>query len=109
MVLSICKACRGDTYNIIVRAARQNANATLAKMQIENDRELAREELATTEIMEEMAAQDNIGSGEAIVAEPSVCTKKTHRKAMYANVVHPHAHICLFTARSDIVRGCAHS
>jgi hypothetical protein len=52
--------------------------------------------------MEEMAAQD-IGSGEAVVAEPIVCTKKTQRKARYANFVYPHAHICLFNAHSDIV------
>ena len=52
--------------------------------------------------MEYQAAQD-IGSGEADVAEPVVCTKKTQHKARYANVVHPHVHICLFTARSDIV------
>ncbi len=52
--------------------------------------------------MEEMAAQD-VGSGEAVVVEPIVCTKKTHRKARYTNFVYPHAHICLFTARSDIV------
>jgi hypothetical protein len=52
--------------------------------------------------MEEMAPQD-IGTGEAVVAESIVCTKKTHRKARYANFVYPHAHICFFTARSDIV------
>ena len=71
-------------------------------MQIENSRELAREELATTEIMEEMAAQD-IGSSEADVAELVVCTKKTQRKARYANCVHPHAYTFLFAASSDIV------
>ncbi len=47
VVLPICKACLDDGYEIIVRAARQNANAKQAKMQIENARELAREELAT--------------------------------------------------------------
>ncbi len=52
--------------------------------------------------MEEMAAHD-IGSGETVVAEPIVCTKKTRRKARYTNCVYPHAHICLFTARNDIV------
>ena len=52
--------------------------------------------------MEETVAQD-IGSGEAVVAELIVYTKKTHRKARYANFVYPHAHICLFNARSDIV------
>jgi hypothetical protein len=59
--------------------------------------------------MEEMAADQDIGSGEAVVAEPIVCTKKTHHKARYANFVHPHAHICLFNARSDIYRGGAQS
>ncbi len=102
VVLPICKACLDDGYNIIVRAARQNANAKQAKIQIENARELAREELSTVEIMEEMAAQD-IGSGEAIVAEPIVCTKKTQRKARYANVIQPPAHVCLCTASCDIV------
>jgi hypothetical protein len=52
--------------------------------------------------MEEMAAPD-IGSGEADVAEPIACSKKTRRRARYGNVVHSHAHIFLFTARSDIV------
>ncbi len=48
------------------------------------------------------AAQD-IGSGEAVVAEPIVCTKKTHRKARYAQFVHPHAYIYLCNACCDIV------
>jgi len=102
VVLPICKACLDDGHNIIVRMARRNANAKQAKVQIANAREVAREELATIEIMEEMAGPD-IGSDEADMAEPIACSKKTRRRARYANVVHSHAHICLFTARSDIV------
>ncbi len=45
--LPICKACLDDGCNIIVRAARQNANAKQARMEIENARDLAREEATT--------------------------------------------------------------
>ncbi len=34
VVLPICKACLDDGFNIIVRAARQTANAKQAKMQL---------------------------------------------------------------------------
>ena len=102
VVLPICQACLDDGHNIIVRAARQNANAKQAKMQIDKARELAHDEVATAEIMKEMAAQ-SVGSGEANVAEPIVCSKKTQRKARYANFVNSHAHIQLFIARCDIV------
>jgi len=38
VVLPVCKACLNDGYDIIVRSARQNANAKQAKMQIKNAR-----------------------------------------------------------------------
>ncbi len=63
MVLLICKGCLDEGHNIIVRAARQNARDKQANLQIENARELARAEVATTQMLIQMAAE-NVASVE---------------------------------------------
>jgi hypothetical protein len=47
VVLPICKACLDNGYSIIVRAARQNANAKQAKIDADRAREALREEVHT--------------------------------------------------------------
>ena len=58
-----------EGHNIIARAARENANAKWAKIQIKNARELARAEIATTQILTKMSAE-NVCSLEADVLLP---------------------------------------
>ena len=55
-----------EGHNIIVRAARENANAKRAKIQIENARELTRAEIATAQLLTKMSAE-NVGSLQADV------------------------------------------
>ena len=55
VVLPICKACLDEGHNTIVPAARQTAKAKQAKMQIDNARELSRADIATAQILTEMA------------------------------------------------------
>ncbi len=109
VVFPVCKACLDDGCNIIVRAARQNANAKQARMEIENARDLAREEAATAEIMDEEIAAEIVGSHEADVPVPIASANKSGRKATYSKCGDSHTHVCFFIACSDIVYIRAHS
>ena len=63
-----------EVHNIIVRAARENGNAKWSNIQIKNARELARAEIATTQILTEMSAE-NVGSLEADVRSEQCTTR----------------------------------
>ena len=55
MVLPICKACLDYGCNIVVRAARQNAKAKHARMEIDMDREALRAEILAADEAREVA------------------------------------------------------
>jgi hypothetical protein len=78
-------------------------------MEIENARDLAREEAATAKIMDEEIAAKIVGSHEADVPVPIASTNKSGRKARYSKCVDSHTHVCVFIACSNIVYIRAHS
>ena len=55
MVLSICKACLDNGCNIVVRAARENAKAKHARMEVDTDREALRAEALAVDEAHEVA------------------------------------------------------
>ena len=55
-VLPIYKACLDSGCNIVVRAARQNAKAKHARMEVDRDREALRAELFAVDEAREVAA-----------------------------------------------------
>jgi hypothetical protein len=78
-------------------------------MEIENARDLAREEAAAAEIIDEEMAAEIVGSDEADVPIPIASTTKSGLKARYSKCVDSHTHVCFFIACSDIVYIRAHS
>ena len=55
MVLPICKACLGSGCSIVVRAARKNAKAKHARMEVDRDREALRAEVLAADEAREVS------------------------------------------------------
>jgi len=55
LVIPICKVCFDSGSNIVVRAARQNAMAKHARMEVDRDREALRAEVLAADEAREVA------------------------------------------------------
>ena len=95
MVLPICKACLDSGSNIVVRAARQNAMAKHARMEVDSDREALRAEVLAADEAREVATATT--TSEEVQTLPKKEAQHTvypeHVCSILRVIVHMHASV----------------